>query len=53
MIQLQNIGKAYETRRGPRWVFRNVDLTIGRGEKIDIGAQWRWKIDPHPHDQRH
>ena len=36
MIQLQNIGKAYETRRGPRWVFRNVDLTIGRGEKIGI-----------------
>lgn len=36
MIQLQNVGKAYATRRGPRWVFRNVNLTIGRGEKIGI-----------------
>ncbi|MDR7155681.1 capsular polysaccharide transport system ATP-binding protein [Sphingobium xenophagum] len=36
MIQLQNVGKAYETRRGHRWVFRNVDLSIKRGEKIGI-----------------
>jgi capsular polysaccharide transport system ATP-binding protein len=36
MIQLHNISKAYRTRTGRHWVFRDVSFTIGRGEKIGI-----------------
>lgn len=36
MIELRNISKSYPTRSGRHWVFRDVNFTIGRGEKIGI-----------------
>lgn len=36
MIQLENISKSYPTRSGRNWVFRDVNFTVGRGEKIGI-----------------
>ncbi|MCI4588660.1 ATP-binding cassette domain-containing protein [Sphingobium sp. BYY-5] len=36
MIQLENIAKAYHTRSGLHWVFRDVNFKIERGEKIGI-----------------
>jgi len=34
MIELQDIGKTYDTRHGPRDVLRNVSLRIGRSSKV-------------------
>ena len=36
MIRLENISKAYRTRTGRHWVFKDVGFTIRRGEKIGI-----------------
>lgn len=36
MIRLENISKAYRTRSGRNWVFRDVDFTVAPGEKIGI-----------------
>ena len=36
MIRLENISKAYRTRTGRHWVFKDVGFTINRGEKIGI-----------------
>ena len=32
MIRLENISKAYRTRTGRHWVFKDVGFTIRRGE---------------------
>ncbi|ETI59486.1 ATP-binding protein [Sphingobium sp. C100] len=36
MIQLDKVSKAYRTRTGRHWVFRDVSFTIGNSEKIGI-----------------
>jgi capsular polysaccharide transport system ATP-binding protein len=36
MIRLENISKAYHIRSGRQWVFRDLNLTVERGEKIGI-----------------
>ena len=36
MIRLVDLCKSYPTSQGPREVFRNVNLTIARGEKVGI-----------------
>jgi capsular polysaccharide transport system ATP-binding protein len=36
MINLENVNKFYETRRGPRQILKSVNLTIGHGDKVGI-----------------
>lgn len=39
MIKLTNVCKDYPTKKGPRRILNNVNLTIGRGERVGILGQ--------------